>query len=63
MTVGDSGADIRQTIKSFLRDNPPPEGIDEKVVFRILRILEDYQFNIDRSRPRNLIKKEIEGRS
>ena len=63
MSVTNSGGDIHQAIKDYLRDNPPPEQLTEDSVFRILRILEEFQFNIDRSRPRELIKREIESKS
>ena len=62
MSDGDARADIRTAIKRFLRENPPPEGVDERLVMRILKVTEDYQFSIDRSRARDLIRKIIEGR-
>ena len=62
MSDGGSRADIRAAIKVFLRENPPPEGVDEGLVMRILKVMEDYQFSIDRSRTRDLIRQMIEGR-
>ncbi len=62
MSDGDARADIRAAIKRFLRENPPPEGVDERLVMRILKVMEDYQFSIDRSRARDLIRQMIEGR-
>jgi|ETNmetMinimDraft_32_1059908.scaffolds.fasta_scaffold147747_2 hypothetical protein len=62
MSADGSGADIREAIKRFLRDEAPPEGVDEKLVLKVLKVLEDYQFSVDRSRARDLIRKIIEGR-
>lgn len=62
MSASGSGTDIRGAIKRFLREETPPDGVDEKVVLSILKVLEEYQFSVDRSRARDLIRKIIEGR-
>ena len=54
------GADILEAIKSFMRKNPMPEALDESAVLRIHKVLEESQFSIDRSRTRDLIKKELD---
>ena len=55
-------ANIETAIKRFLKENPPPEGVDEELVLGILKVMEDYQFSIDRSRARDLIRRIVEGR-
>lgn len=55
-------ANIESAIKRFLMENPPPEGVDEELVLGILKVMEDYQFSIDRSRARDLIRRIVEGR-
>ena len=60
MADSTDGVDILEAIKSFMRSNPMPESLDENAVLRIHEVLEDSQFSIDRSRARDLIKRELD---